>query len=121
IDFLLENSKKEGIIATATGLQYQIIVEGVGEHPKERDKVKVMYSGRTIDGNVFDRSKKPAVFPLDRVIKGFSEGIMLLKPGAVAKLYIPSDLAYGKNSPVASIPPNSVLIFEVELIEIVKD
>lgn len=120
--FLEANKSKEGVQTTASGLQYQIIEEGKGPQPKDTDTVKVHYTGTLIDGTVFDSSVKrgePVEFPLDGVIRGWTEGFQLFKVGTKAKLFIPADLAYGMRSPTPTIPPNSTLIFEVELLEIV--
>lgn len=117
--FLAENAKKEGVKTTASGLQYKVITEGSGESPKADDVVAVNYEGKLIDGKVFDSSyerKEPAVFPLNQVIPGWTEGVQLMKPGAKYEFYIPSDLAYGEaGNP--DIEPNSTLIFTVELLD----
>jgi FKBP-type peptidyl-prolyl cis-trans isomerase FkpA len=119
-DFLAANAKKEGVKTTKSGLQYQVIKEGTGAQPTATDTVKVNYLGTLIDGKKFDSSYdrgEPAEFPLNGVIKGWTEGIPLMKVGAKYKFFIPPDIAYGQNSP-PGIPPNSVLIFEVELLEV---
>jgi len=121
-EFLAENSKKSGVLITASGLQYEVIEEGNGPKPQSSDTVKVNYEGRLIDGTVFDSSYErgtPAEFPLEWVIPGWTEGIQLMGVGSKYKLYIPSELAYGPNGG-GPIPPYSPLIFDVELIEIVK-
>jgi len=121
--FLAANAKKDGVTTTASGLQYKVIKAGTGASPKAADQVKVHYTGTTIDGNVFDSSVQrgqPAVFPVGAVIPGWVEALQLMKVGDKWQLVIPSRLAYGPQSPTPAIPPNSVLIFEVELIEIVK-
>ncbi len=118
--FLTENGKKEGVVTLPSGLQYQILKEGEGPSPKATDTVTVHYLGTFIDGKEFDSSYKrgqPATFALDRVIKGWTEGVQLMKPGAKYKLFIPPTLAYGERA--SRIPPNSTLIFEVELISVV--
>jgi len=119
--FLAENGKKEGVVILASGLQYQVLQEGEGESPKLTDRVTVNYRGTFIDGKEFDSSYsrgKPATFGLDRVIKGWTEGVQLMKPGAKWRLFIPPKLAYGDRSSGARIPPNSTLIFEIELISV---
>jgi FKBP-type peptidyl-prolyl cis-trans isomerase FklB len=119
--FLAANAKKEGVITTASGLQYKVIKSGTGPSPKATDQVKVHYNGTTIDGNVFDSSVQrgqPAVFPVNAVIPGWVEALQLMKTGDKWQLVIPARLAYGENSPTPAIPPNSVLVFEVELIDI---
>ncbi len=116
--FLAENAKKEGVKTTASGLQYKVITEGSGNAPKATDTVIVNYEGKLIDGKVFDSSYErdmPAQFPLNGVIKGWTEGIQLMKPGAKYEFYVPSDLAYGEQGS-KNIEPNSVLIFTVELL-----
>lgn len=120
--FLKENKGKEGVKTTASGLQYKINKEGTGKQPKATDQVSVSYVGKLADGTEFDSSQgKPVSFTLDRVIKGWSEGLQLLKEGSEATLYIPADLAYGKNPPPQSpIMPDSVLIFDVKLEKVGK-
>ena len=121
--FLAENAKREGVQVTASGIQYEIIVEADGEKPLGTDTVKVHYVGNVINGEVFESSIKngePVVFPLNRVIRGWTEGVQLMSVGAKYKFTIPSDLAYGPNGKPPSIPGNSVLQFEIELLEIQK-
>jgi FKBP-type peptidyl-prolyl cis-trans isomerase len=120
--FLEENKKKEGFKVTASGLQYKMTAEGTGNSPKDTDTVKVHYKGTLIDGTEFDSSYKrnePAEFPVNGVIKGWTEALKMMKPGGKANLVIPADLAYGPMGR-PGIPANSVLQFEVELLEIVK-
>jgi FKBP-type peptidyl-prolyl cis-trans isomerase FkpA len=120
-DFLAKNKEKEGVNVTASGLQYEIITPGTGKHPTETDMVKVHYTGTFIDGSKFDSSVDrgtPAEFPLNGVIKGWTEGLQLMKEGGKWKFYIPYELAYGENGRPPQIPPASVLIFEVELLEV---
>jgi FKBP-type peptidyl-prolyl cis-trans isomerase len=119
IDFLVENGKKSGIITTSSGLQYEIITEGKGAKPSASDEVRVHYEGKLIDGTVFDSSYggDPIEFPLDLVIKGWTEGLQLMGVGGKYKFFIPSELAYGVEG-AGPIPPYSVLIFEVELLDI---
>ncbi len=121
--FLEENSKKEGVKVTASGLQYRVLKEGTGAQPTATDEVTVHYTGKLLDGTVFDSSinrGEPATFPLNRVIPGWTEGVQLMKEGAKYEFYIPSDLAYGPNGVPNAIPPHATLIFEVELISIGK-
>ncbi len=120
--FLAENSKKEGIIELPSGLQYEVLAEGEGEIPTAADQVKCHYHGTLIDGTVFDSSVErgqPAVFPVNGVIQGWVEALQLMSVGSKWKLYIPSELAYGPNGAGGAIGPNSTLVFEVELLEIV--
>ena len=119
--FLAENGKKEGVHTTSSGLQYVIEKEGTGKSPSATDNVTVHYTGRLLDGHVFDSSVsrgEPATFPLNRVIPGWTEGLQLMKEGAKYVFFIPSDLAYGAQGAGRDIPPHSTLIFEVELIKV---
>lgn len=118
--FLAENKTKEGIITTASGLQYKVLEEGTGKSPKATDEVAVAYKGTLIDGTVFDESKPgmPAQFAVEGVIKGWTEALQLMKEGGKLQLFIPSDLAYGPKGSGDKIGPNSVLIFEVELLTV---
>ncbi len=118
-EFLEKNKTNEGVVETKTGLQYKINTLGTGKTPAVSDTIKVNYRGTTIDGNVFDESKEPVEFPLRSVIQGWIEAFQLLPVGTKATLYIPANLAYGENSPSPAIPSNSVLIFDVELLDIV--
>ena len=121
--FLVANAQKEGVKVTASGLQYEVIKKGRGDHPIATSTVKVHYTGTTINGEIFDSSverKEPISFPLNAVIPGWTEGVQLMNVGAKYRFYIPQELAYGQNSPTALIPPYSVLIFEVQLLEIEK-
>ncbi len=121
--FLVENAKKKGIQTTASGLQYRIITKGKGAVPTKDDKVKVHYEGRTIDGTVFDSSIKrgePTEFGVTQVIKGWQEALQLMPVGSKWEVFIPSDIAYGERGMGEDIKPNEVLIFTMELIEIVK-
>lgn len=121
--FLADNKSKDGVITTESGLQYKVITEGTGAKPTETDKVKVHYTGTLLDGTKFDSSLdrgEPAVFPLNGVIKGWTEGIQIMPVGSKYIFWIPSDMAYGERGS-QSIKPNSVLQFEVELLEIVKE
>lgn len=118
-DFLAANKLKEGVIETASGLQYKVIKEGTGESPDENDMVEVHYTGTLIDGTVFDSSRErgePIEFPVNGVIPGWTEALQLMKPGTQLMLYIPSYLAYGDKK-TGPIPEGSTLIFDVELLE----
>lgn len=120
--FLAENKTKDGVKVTKSGLQYSVITPGKGASPKAKDVVRVHYKGTLIDGTQFDSSYdrgEPAEFPLNGVIPGWTEGLQLMKVGQKNKLFVPSDLAYGPQGR-PGIPPNSVLIFDVELLDIVK-
>lgn len=119
--FLDENAKREGVVTTSTGLQYEVLKEGSGDSPKETDQVTVHYHGTLIDGTVFDSSVdrgQPATFPVNGVIPGWVEALQLMNTGAKYKLFIPSDLAYGERGAGGAIGPHATLIFEVELISI---
>lgn len=118
--FLEDNKKKEGVQTTASGLEYKVVKEGEGEKPKATDQVTVHYKGTFLDGTEFDSSykrKEPATFPLNGVIKGWTEGVQLMKVGAKYQFWIPENLAYGKDGR-PGIPPNTTLYFEIELISI---
>jgi FKBP-type peptidyl-prolyl cis-trans isomerase FklB len=123
--FLAKNKTKAGVVALPNGLQYEILKEGEanGEKPKKEDQVSVNYIGTLINGTEFDNSYKrgePATFPLMGVIRGWTEILQLMPKGAKWKVYIPSEMAYGENPPSPQIPPSSVLIFEIELLNIIK-
>ena len=119
--FLKQNGKLEGVKTLPSGLQIKMVSEGKGRQPKATDTVVVHYRGRLISGTEFDSSYKrgePATFRLNQVIKGWTEGLQLLKEGGKAELYIPSDLAYGPRGAGGSIGPDETLIFEVELVAV---
>ena len=121
--FLEANRQKDGVKETTSGLQYVVEKEGEGAQPGSQDEVTVHYTGKLLDGTVFDSSVnrgEPATFPLNRVIPGWTEGVQLMKEGAKYTFFIPSDLAYGAQGVPNAIPPHSTLIFEVELIKVVK-
>ena len=121
--FLEANKTKEGVKVLPSGLQYKVITEGTGESPKAEDKVRTHYRGRLIDGTEFDssyKSNKPSEFPVNRVIKGWTEALQLMKVGSKWELFIPAELAYGERGQPPVIPPNATLIFEIELLDIVK-
>lgn len=118
--FMEENAEKSGVQTTASGLQYEIVEEGSGPKPAEDSQVMVHYEGRLVNGEVFDSSRErgsPAEFGLRQVIPGWTEGLQLMKEGGKATFYIPPELGYGPGG-TPSIPPNSVLIFDVELLEV---
>jgi FKBP-type peptidyl-prolyl cis-trans isomerase FklB len=119
--FLSENAKKNGVKVLPSGLQYHVVREGTGAVPKETDTVTVNYRGTLIDGTEFDSSykrNKPATFQVDRVIRGWTEALQLMQEGAKWELFIPAKLAYGERGAGSGIPPNSALIFEVDLISV---
>lgn len=119
--WLEENKTKEGIVQTASGLQYRVVTMGSGAQPTANDQVTVNYEGKLIDGKIFDSSyerKQPATFALGNVIPGWQEGLMLMKEGSTFELFIPSDLGYGDQGYPPDIPGGSVLIFKVELVKI---
>lgn len=121
--FLTENAKREGIKATESGLQYEVLESGKGDSPKASDNVEVHYTGKLIDGTVFDSSVErgvPASFGVTQVIPGWVEALQLMHEGDKWRLYIPSDLAYGPNGAGGVIGPNMTLIFDVELLRVIK-
>ena len=120
IAFLAENTKKENIVTTSSGLQYEILTKGEGASPSATTTVTVHYKGTTLDGKEFDSSysrNAPPSFPLNRVIAGWTEGLQLMNKGAKYRFFIPSELAYGERGAGQDIGPNATLIFEVELLE----
>ena len=119
--FLKENGEKEGVITTKSGLQYKVITQGTGKKPVATDTVETHYEGKTLDGNIFDSSYKrgqTTTFPLNGVIKGWTEALQLMAEGSKYELYIPSELAYGPTGSGGTIEPYSTLIFTVELIAV---
>ncbi|HRH47633.1 MAG TPA: FKBP-type peptidyl-prolyl cis-trans isomerase [Panacibacter sp.] len=120
-DFLAANKEKPGVTALPSGLQYEVITEGAGAKPTATQKVTCHYHGTLIDGTVFDSSVKrgqPATFPLNMVIKGWTEGLQLMGVGSKWRFFIPANLGYGDRQVSAQIGPNSTLVFEVELLSI---
>ncbi|OFZ19927.1 MAG: hypothetical protein A2Z20_07735 [Bdellovibrionales bacterium RBG_16_40_8] len=123
VEYLEENKKKDGVKVTESGLQYKVITEGAGSKPKSEDTVEVHYRGTLIDGKEFDSSysrNQPAQFPVKAVISGWTEALQLMKESSKYQLVIPANIAYGERGSPPSIPPNSVLVFEVELLKILK-
>ncbi|QBZ83049.1 FKBP-type 22 kDa peptidyl-prolyl cis-trans isomerase [Hydrogenovibrio crunogenus] len=121
--FLTENAKKDNIVVTESGLQYEILVEGEGDKPSAESVVSTHYHGMLVDGSVFDSSVErgqPAEFPVNRVIPGWTEALQMMPKGSKWRLYIPQDLAYGPQGSGGKIPPYSALIFDVELLDIVS-
>lgn len=121
--FLAENKTKEGVLTTETGLQYMVLNEGTGDKPQATSKVKIHYHGTLTDGTVFDSSVdkgQPIEMRVNQFVKGFSEGLMLMPAGSKYKLFIPGNLGYGTNPPGDIIKPNSVIVFDVELLEILE-
>lgn len=122
-EFMEKNGKREGVTTTASGLQYEVMKMGSGDNPKETDEVTVHYHGTLTDGKVFDSSVErgdPATFPLNGVIKGWTEALQLMPVGSKFKIFLPSDLAYGPQGAGEMIGPHETLIFEVELLKINK-
>jgi FKBP-type peptidyl-prolyl cis-trans isomerase FklB len=122
--WLSDNAAREGVVTTPSGLQYKIVKEGTGKTPGPEDIVRVHYTGKTIDGNKFDSSYdrgEPAQFRVSNVIRGWVEGLQLMKEGSQFMLYIPYDLAYGERGAGGVIKPFETLIFDVELLEVIKE
>jgi FKBP-type peptidyl-prolyl cis-trans isomerase FklB len=120
-EFLAENGKKDDVMTLPSGLQYKVISEGEGRPPLETDTVSIQYRGMLIDGSEFNSSYgrgQPATFPLNRVIRGWTEGLQLMRPGAKYRFYIPPELAYGEDGAGTGIGPNATLVFEIELLSI---
>jgi FKBP-type peptidyl-prolyl cis-trans isomerase FklB len=119
--FLVDNAKKSGVITTKSGLQYQVLKEGNGQKPKATSRVKVNYEGRLLDGTVFDSSiarNHPVEFQLSQVIAGWTEGLQTMKEGGKTRFFIPANLAYGEVGAGDTIGPNSTLIFDIELLQV---
>ena len=119
--FLENNGKRDGVMTTKSGLQYEVLSEGSGRHPKATDKVQCHYEGRLIDDTGFDSSYRrgePAVFGLNQVIAGWTEGLQLMGEGAKYRFYIPYLLGYGENGAGEMIPPYATLVFDVELLKV---
>jgi FKBP-type peptidyl-prolyl cis-trans isomerase FklB len=119
--FLEENAKKEGVTVLPSGLQYEVLTEGSGQKPGPTSRVTVHYEGRLTDGSVFDSSYKrnsPATFGVNQVIAGWTEAMQLMPQGSKWRLFIPSELGYGSRGAGGSIPPNSALVFDVELLNV---
>lgn len=119
--FLAENAKREGVTTTASGLQYEVLTEAIGQKPVATDSVRCHYEGRLIDGTVFDSSYQrgePTSFPLQGVIKGWTEGLQLMSIGSKFRFFIPYTLAYGAQGAGGAIPPYAALVFDVELLGI---
>ena len=122
-EFLAENAKNDSVVQTESGLQYMVLKEGTGAKPGPTDIVTVHYTGKLLDGTVFDSSVErgePATFPLDKVIAGWTEGLQLMSEGSEYRLFIPSELAYGSKGAGDDILPNATLIFDVQLIKVEK-
>ena len=120
-EFMAKNAKEEGVKSTKSGLQYQVVKLGEGKRPTAKDSVKAHYKGTFLNGKTFDSSYdrgEPSVFPLNGVIKGWTEGVQLMPVGSKYRFWIPSELAYGPQGR-PGIPPNSLLVFEIELIEVI--
>lgn len=116
--FLAANKSKKGVKTTASGLQYRVLKSGAGKTPKATDKVRTQYTGTLIDGTVFDKSEQPIEFPVNGVIKGWTEALQLMKEGDTFQLFVPASLAYGEEGFPPAILPHSTLIFEVELVAV---
>ena len=122
ITFLAENAKRDGVVVTESGLQYEVITQGTGDKPTYESTVRTHYHGTFIDGNVFDSSVsrgEPVEFPVSGVIAGWTEALQLMPVGSKYRLYVPHELAYGERGAGAAIPPYSALVFEVELLDII--
>ena len=124
LDFLEANKKKQGVFTLPSGLQYRIIREGSGARPNREDMVEIHYQGTLIDETVFDSSKErgmPAQFSVGGLVPGFSEALMLMSEGSIWEVFIPSELGYGPHGSPPRIKPNSVIIFEIEMIKVIRN
>lgn len=119
-DYLAAQAAREGVITTPSGLVFEVIKEGEGASPAKSDRVVVMYTGRLADGTVFDATEEPVTFNVDRLVPGFTEALMLMKPGGRYRAYIPASLGYGAKGIPGVIPGNSALDFDIELIEVLR-
>lgn len=120
-EFLDRQLTRKSVVKTQSGLLFETIADGVGQHPALTDKVKVTYTGRLSDGTVFDSTDEPVTFDVNRLVTGFTEGLLMMKPGGTYRLFIPASLGYGSKGIDGVIPGNSVLDFDVKLIEILSD
>ena len=121
--FLIKNAKRKGVVVLPSGLQVEMLREGYGRKPTASDRVVIDYNGWLTDGTLFDSSYKrgePGTFHVSGVVAGFSEGLQQIRMGGHAKIYIPSYLAYGKKGSPGAVPPNSTLVFEIEIHEVIK-
>lgn len=116
--FLDAQAAREGVQRLPSGLLFEVITEGEGEHPGIDDRVRLLYTGSLADGTVFDRTERPVDFPLRGLVPGFSEGLQLMKPGGTYRLFIPPALGYGEEGAAGAIPPNAAIDFQVQLLEI---
>lgn len=117
--FIDKQLQRSGVVKTASGLVFETLVEGVGEHPALNGKVKLLYTGRLSDGTVFDSTEEPVIFDVARLVKGFTEGLLLMRPGGIYRLFIPAELGYGAKGIEGAIPGNAALDFEVKLLEVI--
>ena len=117
--FLSQKAKQKGVTVTPSGLEFEVVTEGEGIMPTKADKVRVLYTGRLADGTVFDSAQEPVEFDVARLVPGFTEGLTMMKPGGTYRLYIPASLGYGSTGVRGVIPGNSVLDFEVKLLEVI--
>lgn len=118
--FIDKQLERDNVVKTASGLVFETIIDGVGEHPSTTDKVKLLYTGRLADGTVFDSTDEPVIFEVNRLVKGFTEGLLLMKAEGTYRLFIPAELGYGERGIEGVIPGNAALDFEVKLLEIIK-
>ena len=115
-----QQASRKGVVTTPSGLLFEVVTEGEGNMPQSADKVTITYAGRLADGTMFDRSEQPVEFDVDRLVPGFTEGLKMMKPGGVYRIYIPASLGYGAEGIPGAIPGNAALVFDIKLLGVGK-
>ena len=119
-EYLRQQASRKGVVTTPSGLLFEVVTEGEGNMPQSGDKVTITYAGRLADGTMFDRSEQPVEFDVDRLVPGFTEGLKMMKPGGVYRIYIPASLGYGAEGIPGAIPGNAALVFDIKLLGVGK-